>query len=98
MNDMHSLLQAGKATWSPLGVMWPHLLHEAAWEGDLEKVKALVKDNPDLVFGQDIHGRTPLHCARNEPWRNCCWALRPMPTQSPTPAQRLCTRPAAIRP
>jgi hypothetical protein len=32
-----------------------HALHEAAREGDLEKVQALVKDNPDLVFSN-----TPL--------------------------------------
>ena len=31
--------------------------------GDLEKVKALLKDNPDLVFSKDKEGRTPLHLA-----------------------------------
>jgi len=29
----------------------------------LENVKALLKDNPDLVFGKDDNGETPLHCA-----------------------------------
>jgi ankyrin repeat protein len=32
-------------------------------EGDVEKVKALLKDNPDLVFSQDSDGQTPLHLA-----------------------------------
>src|SRR6516225_6857823 len=29
--------------------------------GDLGKVKALLKDNPDLVFSKDDQGMTPLH-------------------------------------
>jgi ankyrin repeat protein len=29
----------------------------------LEKVKALIKDNPRLVFSEDETGRTPLHWA-----------------------------------
>lgn len=35
----------------------------AAREGDLEKVKALLKDNADLVFSKDNYGQTPLHYA-----------------------------------
>ena len=31
--------------------------------GDLEKVKALLKDSPDLVFNKDANGRTPLENA-----------------------------------
>jgi upstream activation factor subunit UAF30 len=38
-------------------------IHEAAKAGDLEKVKALVISNPDLVFSKDRDGRTPLHYA-----------------------------------
>jgi hypothetical protein len=38
-------------------------IHEAAKNGDLEKVKALLKDNPDLAFNKDIDGATPLHYA-----------------------------------
>ena len=34
--------------------------------GDLEKVKALLKDNPDLVFSKDTNGWTPLHMAAYE--------------------------------
>lgn len=38
-------------------------LHDAARDGDLEKVKALLKDNPDLVLGKNKQGATPLHRA-----------------------------------
>ena len=38
-------------------------IHQAAWDGDLEKVKTLLKDNPDLVFSKDKINYTPLHVA-----------------------------------
>ena len=38
-------------------------IHNAAHAGDLEKVKALLKDNPGLVFTTDDSRLTPLHCA-----------------------------------
>ena len=44
-------------------------IHDAAASGDLEKVKALLKDNPDLVFSKDtiassfLDGGTALHLA-----------------------------------
>jgi ankyrin repeat protein len=38
-------------------------IHDAAAGGDLEKVKALLKDNPELVFTKDKDGSTPLHMA-----------------------------------
>jgi ankyrin repeat protein len=38
-------------------------LHEAVLEGDLKKVKALLKRTPDLVFSKDESGMTPLHPA-----------------------------------
>jgi ankyrin repeat protein len=47
--------------WS--GVALGSAIHEAAWQGDLEKVTALLKGNPDLVFSTDSEGRTPLHHA-----------------------------------
>ena len=34
---------------------------EAAKSGDLAKVKALLKGNPDLVLSKDTNGMTPLH-------------------------------------
>ena len=40
----------------------PTLL-QSVREGDLEKVKAMLKDYPDLVFSQDSDGQTPLHLA-----------------------------------
>jgi len=36
-------------------------IHEAAKNGDLARVKALLKANPDLVFTKDKDGVTPLH-------------------------------------
>jgi len=38
-------------------------IHQAARIGDLEKIKALLKDDPDLVFSKDSKGDTPLHWA-----------------------------------
>jgi hypothetical protein len=38
-------------------------IHDAAVNGDLEKVKALLKASPDLVASRDETGRTPLHRA-----------------------------------
>ena len=38
-------------------------IHDAAKNGDLEKVKALLKTNPALVFSKDDAGFTPLHWA-----------------------------------
>ncbi len=38
-------------------------IHGAAEHGDLEKVKALLRENPDLVFGKTTNGATPLHSA-----------------------------------
>jgi len=40
-------------------------IHDAAKVGDLEKVKALLKDNPELVSNRDTNflNYTPLHYA-----------------------------------
>ena len=38
-------------------------IDDAARNGDLEKVKTLLKDNPDLVSSKDKWDRTPLHWA-----------------------------------
>jgi ankyrin repeat protein len=38
-------------------------IHEAAKAGDLAKVKALLKENPELVFSRNNWGETPLHRA-----------------------------------
>ena len=38
-------------------------IHDAAKSGSLEKVKLLLKGNPDLVFSKDTDGRTALHYA-----------------------------------
>jgi hypothetical protein len=38
-------------------------IHDAAAAGDLAKVNALIKDNPELVSSKDNEGCTPLHRA-----------------------------------
>ncbi len=38
-------------------------IHDASRAGDLGKVKALLKENPDLVNSKDDSGQTPLHYA-----------------------------------
>jgi len=35
-------------------------IHEAARDGDLQKVKALLKDNPELIVSVDRGCQTPL--------------------------------------
>ncbi|MGH7973054.1 MAG: ankyrin repeat domain-containing protein [Limisphaerales bacterium] len=51
-----------------VALAWSHLalwgeIHDAAKNGDLKEIEALLKDKPDPVFGQDSNGRTPLHLA-----------------------------------
>jgi ankyrin repeat protein len=41
-------------------------IHDAAKNGDLSKVEALLKDDSELVFTRDRLGRTPLHWAAQE--------------------------------
>jgi ankyrin repeat protein len=41
-------------------------IFDAAKRGDVEKVKALVEDNPHLVSSKDNYGMTPLHLAANK--------------------------------
>ena len=38
-------------------------IHDAAGEGDMVKVKALISENPDLVSAVNERGSTPLHSA-----------------------------------
>ena len=45
-------------------------IHDAAVDGALTKVKALLKDNPDLVSSRDRDGMTPLHWAEQESHRD----------------------------
>jgi len=48
-------------TWNSLAFCGE--IHEAAAAGDLEKVKALLKADPDLISNKDTYGLTPLPCA-----------------------------------
>ncbi len=43
--------------------LWAGEIHDAAARGNLERVKALVKDDPKIVNATDAQGRTPLHLA-----------------------------------
>jgi ankyrin repeat protein len=43
---------------------------DAARDGDLEKVKALLKDNPELVSTKDNDGWTALHFAASNDHKN----------------------------
>jgi TPR repeat protein/ankyrin repeat protein len=47
----------------------------AAARGDLENVKALLKDNPGLVFSKDEHGGTPLLAAADGGYENVAQLL-----------------------
>ncbi|MGP8200312.1 MAG: ankyrin repeat domain-containing protein [Limisphaerales bacterium] len=38
-------------------------IHDTARDGDLERIRTLLKDNPGLVFSKDNDGWTPLHFA-----------------------------------
>ena len=38
-------------------------IHNAVKKGDLEKINALLKENPDLASSKDYGGETPLHWA-----------------------------------
>lgn len=39
------------------------VIRDAANRGDWNKIKAILHDNPDLVFSKDDDGKTPLHYA-----------------------------------
>jgi len=38
-------------------------IHQAIWDGDFAKVKAMLKENPDLAGSRDENGSMPLHAA-----------------------------------
>ena len=58
-----TLLTVGTLSWSSLAFCGE--IHDAAADGNLEKVKLLIKDKPDLVFSKDTNGLTALHWAVN---------------------------------
>jgi ankyrin repeat protein len=55
--DLVDLLVANKAEYN---------IQDAAAIGDLEKVKVMLKDNPDLAFSKDFSGQTALHWAATQ--------------------------------
>jgi ankyrin repeat protein len=42
------------------------VIRDAANRGDWEKIKAILNDNPDLVFSKDDDGKTPMHYASTQ--------------------------------
>jgi ankyrin repeat protein len=56
-----TLFTAGTLVWSNLALGGE--IHTAASRGDVEKVKALLAADPDLVSSKDEHGWTPLYFA-----------------------------------
>jgi enamine deaminase RidA (YjgF/YER057c/UK114 family) len=42
---------------------YDQLIHVAVLDGDLTRIRSLLKDNPDRVFSQNSSGETPLHMA-----------------------------------
>ena len=55
--DLVDLLVANKSEFN---------IQDAAAIGDLERVKVMLKDNPDLVFSRDFAGNTALHWAATQ--------------------------------
>jgi ankyrin repeat protein len=55
------LFTAGTLVWSNFALGGE--IHAAAARGDVEKTKALLAANPDLVSSTDEHGWTPLYWA-----------------------------------
>ena len=51
-------------------------IHEAAKAGDLEKIKSLIKDNPELVSSRDMNDLTPLHVAAQYGHKDVAESLR----------------------
>jgi ankyrin repeat protein len=45
-------------------------IHDAAKAGDLEKVKALLKENPEMAFIKGDFGMTPLHLAASKGYKD----------------------------
>jgi serine/threonine-protein phosphatase 6 regulatory ankyrin repeat subunit B len=54
--------------WSSLAICGE--IHEAAKNDRLDEVKALLKENPDLVSSKDSYGWTPLHWAAREGYQD----------------------------
>lgn len=55
------LFTIGTLIWT--GLAFCGEIHDAAKNGEMKKVKTLLKDNPNLVFSKDTNGLTPLFFA-----------------------------------
>jgi hypothetical protein len=64
LEEQSALLGPGLSSEIPPGGAGEGSLHEAAFNGKLEKAKALIKENPELVNSQSSYAsQTPLHLA-----------------------------------
>jgi ankyrin repeat protein len=64
LNEQSALLGPDLSSEIPPGGAGEGSLHEAAFNGKLEKAKALIKENPELVNSQSSYAsQTPLHLA-----------------------------------
>jgi ankyrin repeat protein len=60
------MLAMALAMFAPVLLAHGGEIHDAAEHGDVEKIKELLKENPDLVNAKGYNGLTPLHFAANE--------------------------------
>jgi ankyrin repeat protein len=58
-----SLLFIATVTFLSVALAAAHEIHEAAQQGDLDRVKALIDASPELINATDEYGHTPLHLA-----------------------------------
>jgi ankyrin repeat protein len=65
-----SMSTGAPAPTKPTTPMIDTAIRGAAEAGDLQKVEAMLKDNPDLVLSKDKDGMTPLHFAAVKGYRN----------------------------
>jgi ankyrin repeat protein len=73
MNTKASLIRLTAVLLIVLGWSLPAFcgeIHDAAKAGDLAKVKALLKENPELVLSKDKAGFTSLHWAAYKGYKN----------------------------
>jgi Ankyrin repeats (3 copies) len=62
-NNIQSFLAIGMVALAWSSLVFCGEIHHAVRSGDLERVKTLLKDHPELTFSIDENGDTPLHLA-----------------------------------
>jgi ankyrin repeat protein len=64
------IIHIGVVTLTLTGVAFGGEIHEAVKRGDVDRVKALIIENPRVVFNQDDTGWTPLHLAAQKGFKD----------------------------